>query len=125
MTARFDNLSLMHDVNDIGMHRGGEAVRDDDRRAAECEFAKTLEPVSFGPRIERAGWFVENHDRRATQKRTRECNALPFANAQLGAAHEPTTEQRLFAIGKTRNNFLGSCRANRVSEIAFRIEISV
>jgi hypothetical protein len=33
VAAGLDDLPVVHDVDDVGLHRGGEAVGDDDRRA--------------------------------------------------------------------------------------------
>ena len=73
-----------------------------------CEFAKTLEPIGFGPRIERAGRLVENNNWRASQKRARECDALPLADAEFRAACEPTAQQCLLLVRQTRNDLRGA-----------------
>src|SRR5437868_15328829 len=111
MTAGFDDSAAIHDVDHVSMHRGGESVRDDDRGAANRESAEPLEPISFGPWIERARWLVKNDDWRAPQKRTRECDTLPLANAELRAAGKPTTEQCLFVLWQARNNLISAGRA--------------
>ena len=92
MTAGFDDPAAVHYVDYISMHCGGEAMRDDERRAAKGKLAKTFEPVGFGPRIERAGGLVENDDWSLSQKRACECDALPLTDAELCAAGEPTAE---------------------------------
>ena len=86
MTARFHDAPAIHHVNHVSVHGGREAVRDDDRRTARRQSSETLEPVSFGPWIERAGRLVENDDRCAPQKRARESDTLPLADAELCSA---------------------------------------
>jgi hypothetical protein len=70
--------------------------------------AETFEPVCFGPRIERARGLVENDDRALSQKRARECDALPLADAELCSACEPAAEQRLFFFRQARNDLFGA-----------------
>ena len=93
-------------MDHIRVHRGGEPVRDDDRGATKCELPEAFEPVCFGPGIERARRFIENDNRCASQKGTRECDALPLADTQLRASGEPAAEQCLFLIRQTRNDLL-------------------
>ena len=87
------------------MHGGREPVCDDDRRTSICEFAKSLEPVCFGPRVEGARRLIENDDWRAPEKRACKRDALPFTDAELCAAREPPSKQRLFSISQARNDF--------------------
>src|SRR6185437_11230253 len=56
--------------------------------------------------IERARRFIEDNDWSATQKRTREGDALPLTDAEFRSADEPAAEQRLFLPGQTRDNLL-------------------
>ena len=92
VAARLDDAAAVHHVDHVGVHRGGEAMRDDDRRSAKCELAETFEPVCFGPRIERAGGLVENDDGSLAEKGACECDALPLADAELCSACEPAAE---------------------------------
>ncbi len=112
MTARLDDPPAVHHVNHVGVHRCREPVRDDDRGAAKRELAETLEPVCFGPRIERAGGLVENDNRCASQKRARERDALPLADAELRSTREPTAQQRLLLVRQARNDLFGAGSAN-------------
>src|SRR5205085_12011154 len=112
----FNNSAAVHHMYHISMHRGGEPVRDNDRCAANRESTKPLEPISFGPGVERARRLVENDDWRAPQKRTRERDALPLADAQLPAAGKPMTEQCLFVLWQAGNDLVSAgcakCRVN-------------
>ena len=108
MAPRFDNPPAIHHVNHISMHRGGETMCDDDRRASSREFSKAFEPVCFGPWVERAGRFVENNDRRAPQKRARERDALPLTDAELSAARKPASHERLFFLGLARHDLFSA-----------------
>src|SRR5690349_21261651 len=106
-------------MDHVGVHRGGEAVRDDDRGSATRELTETLEPICFRPRIERARRFVESNNWSATQKRACECDALPLADAQLRSACEPATEQRLLSFRQARHDLFRACRAN--SDVDFSV----
>src|SRR5215218_5705890 len=108
MAARFDNPAVIHYVYNVSVHGSRETVRDDDRCPPDCQFAEALEPVGFGPGIERARWLVENNDRGLSQKRASECNALPFTNAQFGATGKPAAEECLFLLRQTRDDLFGA-----------------
>src|SRR6185369_2546028 len=92
MATRFDDPATVHHMDHIRMHRSSESMRDDDRRAPGCEFSKAFEPIRFGPRVERTRRLVKNNDRRTSQKRARECDALPLADAELSAPRKPASQ---------------------------------
>ncbi len=82
------------------------------------KFTEAFEPVGFGPRIERAGRLVENDNRRASQKRARECDALPLTNTQFRATGKPTSQQCLLFLRQTRNDLFGAGSSDRGFESA-------
>src|SRR5258705_13963444 len=101
MTSRFHYASFFHDVYEVCMHCGGKAVSNYDCRATGSQAPEPLEPISFGPGIERAGWFIENDDRCLPQKSSGQRDALPFASAQLYATHKPLSQK---AVGLLRQS---------------------
>ena len=78
MAAGFDDTAVFHDVNDIGAHGRGEAVGDDERRAADGELPETVQPVGLGPGVHRRGRFVEDDDGGLAQESPRQRNPLPL-----------------------------------------------
>src|SRR5436190_2360363 len=128
MAARLNNPPAVHHVYHVRMHRGGETVRDDDRRAAGGELPEALEPVSFGPGVERAGRLIENNNWRTPQERASERYALPLADTQLSTTGEPAPKQRLLVLRQTRDDLLRACRADRgidlqVSWLKFEVAV--
>src|ERR1019366_2221734 len=85
-----------------------ETVRNHDHGAPACETAETTKPISFRPRIHRAGRLVENQYGGPPQKSSRQGDALPFPDAQFGALCEPAPEQLIVAGGKLVDNLVGA-----------------
>src|ERR1035438_6044361 len=61
MGSRFHSPPLVQNVNDVGVHGGGEAVGDHERRSARGEGAEAAQPVLLRPRIHGAGGFVQDY----------------------------------------------------------------
>src|SRR5260221_620762 len=74
-TAAGEDDDLFHRMN------GGDAMGDDERGAAAHEFLERGHDGALGSRVEGAGRFVENEDRRVLQKRARDPDALALADA--------------------------------------------
>ena len=116
MVTRFDDPSVVHHVDDVGAHRGGEPVGDEKSRAAGAQRSEASEPVGFGPRIHRARRLVEHENRRLAHERAGERDPLPFSTTELGAVGKRSAKQALVSVGKTTDDLVGSsrfgCRAN-------------
>jgi len=53
--SAFDDAAVFEDVDDVGLRGGGEAVGDDDGRAADGGLTEAIEPVGLRLRVHRAG----------------------------------------------------------------------
>ena len=76
--AVFDNLAFPQYHDSIQAGHSGEAVRDHDRGAPFHEVLKRSLNQLLALRVERAGGFVQNKDRRICQNSARDSNSLPL-----------------------------------------------
>src|SRR5437879_2693371 len=83
MAPRFDNSALGHHVDDIGVHRRGEPVRDHKRCLTLSDPAEIRQPCGLGPGIHSAGGLIENQDTALAQNGSRQSEPLPLTNAQI------------------------------------------
>src|SRR6266446_551166 len=74
--SALDDFALLEHQDANSPPRRGEPVRDDEGRASAGQALQRVEDQSFRFRIQRAGGFVEDEDRRVTQKGAREGEAL-------------------------------------------------
>src|SRR6266446_3776083 len=100
-------------MDHVRVHRRGKTVRDDDRGATSSKCSESPQPISFGPRIEGAGGFVQDNDRRLPQERSGQGDDLPFSHAQFSASGEPSAQQTAVAIAKALHDLLGAGRLHR------------
>lgn len=77
MGAGFDDLSFIEEVDVVGVHYGGEAVRDEDFRAFKGGEGFENKPFRVG--VEVGGRFIEKEDLGVTDEGTREGKSLFFA----------------------------------------------
>ena len=82
---RVDASALEHD-DAVGVAHGGEAMGDDERRAAAREMLEGLRDLALAFGVERARRFVEQQDRAVGEERARDRDALPLAAGELDAA---------------------------------------
>src|SRR5882672_862801 len=118
MPTGFHDASLFQNMYDISVHRGGKAMSDDDGRAPGSKATEPLEPISFGPRIERAGWLVQYDNRRASQEGPSQRYALPLPGAQLHTAHKPLPQKALVSSRQPRDNLFRPGRADGRFDLA-------
>ena len=64
----------------------------------------SLEEVALGPRVERRGRLVEDHERRVAEARER--HALPLPDREVEAAGELAAEHRLVPFGERREELM-------------------
>src|SRR6266852_66144 len=76
--ARFDHLSTLNYVNQIGPSDGREAMRDQEDRELAAPALDRIEHAAFVFGIETVGRLVQNQHRRAAQKCARQCQPLTF-----------------------------------------------
>src|ERR1700691_3575464 len=103
VAAGFDDQSVLDDENAIGVHDGGEPVRDDERRAVLAQLGDRLLHVVFGLRIERRGRLIEQDDRRVLDQRARDRDALALAAGELQAM---LADRRIVAGGKAHDEIV-------------------
>ena len=108
MGPRLNNTTFRHDMNLIRQAGSGETVRNHDHGAPASEMAETSKPISFRPRIHRAGRFVEDQYGSPAQKSPRQGDTLPFPYAQLSAICEPASEHLIVAGGKPVDDLVGA-----------------
>jgi hypothetical protein len=89
MGTRFHDSTRIHHVNHVGASRDGETVRDYDGGPISRQNAETIKPIGFGPGVQRARRFVENHKLRSSKKSPSESYALPFSDTKLSAVGKP------------------------------------
>ena len=86
MPATFYNATAFEDENLIRVANGAQSVRDDEGSAALHETIERLLDETLGFSIHGSGGFVENEDGRIFQQRSRDGDALFFADAELHTA---------------------------------------
>ena len=127
--SELDDLAVLEHADAIGEAHGGEAVRDEDRRAMPRRGENALEDLGFAAHVELRGRLVEQHDARAHRdraQRARERDALPLSAGEIGAAlvgareHGVELGERRCARGRQRvpNHVVG--RAGRRDVVAQR-----
>src|SRR5262249_39999735 len=79
VTTRLDKIAVFDHHDPVGMHDGGEPVRDDECGAALAELGDRFLYVAFGLGVERCRRFVEQDDGRVLDQRARDRDALAFA----------------------------------------------
>lgn len=62
--AALDDLALVEDENEIGVHHGGNPVTHDDDRALSVMAAQVAEDSRFGVRVDGRKGVVEDQDAR-------------------------------------------------------------
>ena len=62
VAAGFDELTMLHDEDVVGVANGGQAVRDDEHGLFASQLGEGLLHLLFGVRIEGGGGFVENEN---------------------------------------------------------------
>ena len=77
--ALFDDAAFFHDDDDVGVANRGQAVRDDEGRAALAQGVHGLLDVHLGAGIDRRGGLVEDEQRRLSQEGTRDGDELALA----------------------------------------------
>ena len=81
-----DDASVVEHQNAGRIAHGGEPVGDDEGGAALHDLIERLRNARLGHRVERAGGFVENEDRRVFQQCAGDGEALALAAGQEPAA---------------------------------------
>jgi hypothetical protein len=111
VASRFNNAAVLHDMDEIGLHGGGEAVADDEDGATRGKVAKAGEPSGFGPDVEHTGGFIQNDKLCLTKKCPCKRYPLPLPCAEF-CLSRPFAEHRLKTFGQARDNCVrsgGSC----------------
>jgi hypothetical protein len=111
--AGVDQLPVIEDDDPVGALHGGQPMGDDDRRpAAHCRFQRRLhDALAF--RVEAAGRFVEQQQRRVLEDRTGDGDALPLAARQANAA---LADEGRVALGQSPHEFVDEGRQRRPAD---------
>ena len=99
---RLDDAAVLEDQDAAGIAHGGEAMGDDEGGSALHHLIERPVTPRLGHRIERAGGFVENEDRRVFQQRAGDGEALAFAAGEKPAA---LADARFEAFGIALDEF--------------------
>ncbi len=83
MGAAFYRAALLHDVDAVGVHDLGEAVGDDDHRAALLDGVERVLDLLGGNGVEGGGGLVEEDDGRVFEEKPGNGNALLLPARQL------------------------------------------
>jgi len=85
VTAGLHDTPSLNHQDGVGMHDGGQPVRDHQRRAATAKFGDRVLHVAFRLRVERGGRLIEQDDRRIAHQSTRDGDALTLTARKLEA----------------------------------------
>ena len=85
MISVFDDTTVLHDIDFIGVPDGGKPVRDHERGTALHQAGKRVlyEPLALG--VKRGGSLVEDQDGRILEHGAGDGDALPLAARELCA----------------------------------------
>ena len=82
MFALFDDMAALHDQNHVRLADGGQAMRDDEARAARHHRGERLLDLQLGARVDGAGRLVQNQHRRQRQHEPRDAEQLPLPGGE-------------------------------------------
>ena len=108
--AGFDNMSVLHNENNIRIHNGGKAVRDDEARAPSHHLGECALNTNFGARVNRGRCLVENEHRRQAEHNARYANKLLLPLRELLAA---LSDEGVVAVFQPLYEAVGVCRLCR------------
>ena len=117
MGAAFDDATVVHYQNLVGIDHRGQAMRDDQRRAILRDAVELGLNCLLGARIERRGRFVEDEDLGILQDRARDGHALLLAARQLEAA---LADHRVVAVGQTLDEIVDMRRSRCLDDLIGR-----
>src|SRR5690606_6593318 len=83
VVAVYDEAALVEDEDAVGRADGGEAVRDDDRRAALEDLLDRALEARLGLAVDARRGLVEDQDVAVEVERAREREELPLARAEV------------------------------------------
>src|SRR6185436_2563780 len=105
-----DDPSVIEHDDPIRFQHRCESMRDDDRRPVLHQLFQRLLHIALALRVERAGCFVEQQDRRVSQQRAGDGDALALAAGQSRAA---LAQERVIAFGQLTNERVSAGGARR------------
>ena len=114
MLALLDDLAAIEHDDVVGMHDGGEAMRDDEARAlARHAFERVLD-LALGMAVERRGRLVEHQDRRRLQDGAGDRHALLLAAGEFQAA---LADQRVVALRQRHDEVVDLGEPRRLAHL--------
>lgn len=103
VAAGFDELTMLHDEDVVGVANGGQAVRDDEHGLFASQFGEGLLHLLFGVRIEGGGGFVENENVVVAQKGTGDGQKLALSLRKNAAL---VVENGVVALGQRLDDLI-------------------
>ena len=105
--AGFSHATLIEHADLIGPGDGGKTMGDDEHGAAFLETVERDLHMALAGRVERAGGFIEQEDRRILEKRTGDGDALAFAARKRLT---PFTDHRIKTLRQSGDELNGAGR---------------
>ena len=117
MVAALDDAAAINDEDAVGIGDGGEAMRDDQRRAPGRKLGQRLLDRPLRLRIQRRGRLVEDQDRRVLQEDASNGETLLLAAGEL---HPALADDRVEAVGKVGDDVVEARAFRRVEDLLLR-----
>ena len=118
MRALLDDAPALHHQDAVGVDDGGEAMGDDERRAARHQRIERALHERFVFRVERGSRLVEQQHRRVFQDRAGDRQPLPLAARQRDAA---LADQRVVALRQRLDEKVGGGADGGGADFASRL----
>ncbi len=117
MAADFFDPSILHGDNFVGVHDGGQPVRDNQCGSADHQFVQGILDQLFAFAVQRAGRFVQNQNARVAQKGAGDGEALLLAAGQFGSA---LPDFRVIAVRQGFNEMMSIARDGCLHDLFIR-----
>ena len=110
MGALFDDPSVLHHDDHVGVPNRGQAVGDDEAGAVRPEGCHGLLHEDLGAGVNGAGGLIENQQRRGRKKGASDRDELSFTSAEVAGL---VVDNRVIALGESVNESVDVRRARR------------
>src|SRR5262249_41003967 len=108
MAAMLEDASRVQHVDTVRVADGGEAMRDEQHRAARAQFTNPLKQVVLRSSAHGGGRLVEYLQRRPTEEGPGQSDLLPLSDRQIVAAFEDGTQHGPVLVGQATNERIGA-----------------
>jgi hypothetical protein len=117
MVAESDQAPVVEDSDPSGFQYGGQAVRNDEHRAAIHDAIEGLLDEALALRVQRARRLIEQKQSRVAQKRARDRDALALPT---GKSHTPLAEICAVTLRQTLDKLRRRRSVRRAADFLFR-----